>query len=123
MTLDPVSDDETLAMAAVLLEADDLAPVLRQLVTRRAEGNPFFVEELTRYLREHDLLTADDAGATLKRELAEREVAGTVHDLLKARIDRLPQRLKRILQLSAVVALERPLTLRPALRAPERRRH
>ena len=118
LALDPLSEDETLAMAAMLLEAADLAPVLRQLVTRRAEGNPFFVEELTRYLREHDLLTADAAGATLKRELADGEVPGTVHDLLTARIDRLPERLKRTLQLTAVLGREFPLRLLEALGGP-----
>ena len=103
LLLDPLSDEETLQMAAKLLEVDDLAPALRQFVLRRAEGNPFFVEELARYLREHDLVTAGADGATLRRELAEGEVPATVHDLLTARIDRLPEPLKRTLQLTAVL--------------------
>jgi class 3 adenylate cyclase/tetratricopeptide (TPR) repeat protein len=118
LALDPLSEEETLAMAAMLLEADDLAPALRQLIGRRAEGNPFFVEELTRYLREHGLIAADAAGATLTRELAEGEVPGTVHDLLTARIDRLPERLKRALQLTAVLGREFPLSLLEALGGP-----
>jgi adenylate cyclase len=115
LSLDPLSEEETLAMAAKVLEVDDLAPALRQLVLRRAEGNPFFVEELTRYLREHGLVTTGAEGATLERELAEDEVPATVHDLLTARIDRLPEPLKRTLQLTAVLGREFSLSLLEAL--------
>ncbi len=115
LALEPLSDDETLAMTAVLLDARDVAPGLRQLVVRRAEGNPFFVEELTRYLREHELLVADGGGVTLTRELGEGEVPATVHDLLTARIDRLPESLKRTLQVTAVLGREFPLRLLEAL--------
>jgi tetratricopeptide (TPR) repeat protein len=106
LSLEPLPDEETLQMAATLLEVDDLAPALRQFVLRRAEGNPFFLEELARYLREHDLVAPGADGATLRRELAEGEVPATVHDLLTARIDRLPEPLKRTLQLSAVLGRE-----------------
>ena len=115
LSLDPLSDEDTLRMAAKLLEVDDLAPALRQFVLRRAEGNPFFVEELARYLREHDLVVPGADGATLRRELAEGEVPGTVHDLLTARIDRLPEPLKRTLQLTAVLGREFSLSLVQAL--------
>jgi len=115
LSLDPLSDEETLAMAAKLLEVDDLAPALQQLVLRRAEGNPLFVEELTRYLREHGLVAPGADGATLKRELAEDEVPATVHDLLTARIDRLPEPVKRTLQLTAVLGREFSLSLLEAL--------
>jgi adenylate cyclase len=115
LSLDPLSEEETLAMASKLLEVDDVAPALRQLVLRRAEGNPFFVEELTRYLREYGLVVPGVAGATLARELAEGEVPATVHDLLTARIDRLPEPLKRTLQLAAVLGREFSLPLLEAL--------
>jgi class 3 adenylate cyclase/predicted ATPase len=115
LSLEPLPDDETLQMSAKLLEVDDLAPALRQFVLRRAEGNPFFVEELARYLREHDLVAPGADGATLRRELAEGEVPSTVHDLLTARIDRLPEPLKRTLQLTAVLGREFSLSLVQAL--------
>jgi adenylate cyclase len=115
LSLDPLSDDETLQMAAKLLEVDDLAPALRHFVLRRAEGNPLFVEELARHLREHDLVAPGADGATLRRELAEGEVPATVHDLLTARIDRLPEPLKRTLQLTAVLGREFSLSLLEAL--------
>jgi class 3 adenylate cyclase/tetratricopeptide (TPR) repeat protein len=115
LSLEPLSEEETIRLAATLLEVETLGPALQQLVVRRAEGNPFFVEELIRYLREHELVVPDVAGATLRRELSEGEVPGTVHDLLTARIDRLPESLKRTLQLAAVLGREFSLPLLEAL--------
>src|SRR5262249_13559579 len=111
LSLEPLSDEETLQMAAKLLEVDDVAADLEHFVLRRAEGNPFFVEELARYLREHDLVASGTDGATLRRELAEGEVPTTVHDLLTARIDRLAEPLKRTLQIVAVLGREFSLSL------------
>jgi adenylate cyclase len=93
LALDPLSVDETRAMARSLLGPLDGDGTLEELVVRRAEGNPFFVEELTRYIRGHG-----GAGAS-----GERDVPGTVQDLLTARIDRLPEAAKRTLQLAAVL--------------------
>ncbi|HXG03985.1 MAG TPA: adenylate/guanylate cyclase domain-containing protein [Candidatus Binatia bacterium] len=72
------------------------APALDQVVLERAEGNPLFVEELTRYLRERG--AADDLPAT-------------VQDLLAARIDRLPDPLKHLLQVAAVLGRRFALSL------------
>src|SRR5581483_2264882 len=88
----------------------ELSPAVRQLVVSRAEGNPFFIEELTRYLREREL--HEGAGAR------DATVPATVNDLLTARIDRLPETLKRTLQLAAVLGREFPLALLERLAPP-----
>jgi adenylate cyclase len=111
VALHPLSADETRVMVESLL-GDESAAGAHELVVRRAEGNPLFVEELARYLRERT-----PAGAAV--ELAEHDVPETVHDLLTARIDRLPEPLKRILQLASVLGREFSLPLLEAVAAPE----
>ncbi|HXG15011.1 MAG TPA: adenylate/guanylate cyclase domain-containing protein, partial [Calidithermus sp.] len=71
-------------------------PGLDDVVLEHAEGNPLFVEELTRYLRERG--AADD-------------LPDTVQGLLAGRIDRLPDRLKHLLQVAAVLGRRFPLSL------------
>ena len=110
LVLDPLSEEETTAMVAALADRVAVAPAARQLIVRRAEGNPLFIEELTAYLEERGLLTAGDAGA-----LAGAEVPTTIQDLLTARIDRLPDSGKRILQVAAVLGREFPLPLLEAV--------
>src|SRR5207244_11612418 len=110
LALEPLSAHDTAEMVKLVLGVRELSPVVRELVVSRAEGNPFFIEELTRYLREREL--HEGAGARDVR------IPGTVHDLLTARIDRLPEALKRTLQLAAVLGREFPLALLERLAPP-----
>ncbi len=111
LTLDALSEDDTAEMVKVLLGVRELSPAVRELVVSRAEGNPFFIEELTRYLREREL--HEVAGARDAR------IPATVHDLLTARIDRLPEALKRTLQLAAVLGRDFPLALLERVAPPD----
>jgi class 3 adenylate cyclase/tetratricopeptide (TPR) repeat protein len=67
---------------------------LEQRILAKAEGNPFFLEELTRVVIEHGDLHTDIA------------VPDTIQDVLMARIDRLPEAHKRLLQTAAVLGRE-----------------
>jgi adenylate cyclase len=110
VTLGPLSEDETAEMVKLVLGVREVSPAVRELVVGRAEGNPFFIEELTRYLREHEL--HEGSGARDAR------VPATVHDLLTARIDRLPEPLKRTLQLGAVLGRDFPLAVLERIAPP-----
>jgi predicted ATPase len=72
----------------------ELTAHLEQLIVDKAEGNPFFLEELTR--------------ATLEQgELyGETTVPDTIQGVLMARIDRLPEGHKRLLQTVSVLGRE-----------------
>ena len=110
LTLEALSEEDTAEMVKSLLGAQELSPAVRELVVSRAEGNPFFIEELTRYLREREL--HEGSGARDAR------IPATVHDLLTARIDRLPETLKRTLQLAAVLGRDFPLALLERIAPP-----
>ena len=69
----------------------ELSETLQQTVIAKAEGNPFFLEELTRAVIEHGELQADVS------------VPDTVQGVLSARIDRLPEGRKRLLQTASVL--------------------
>jgi predicted ATPase/class 3 adenylate cyclase len=110
LVLEALSDDDTAEMVKRLLGVPQVSPAVRDLVVGRAEGNPFFIEELTRYLRERAL--HEGAGPL------DTPIPATVHDLLTARIDRLPEALKRTLQLASVLGRDFPLVLLERLAAP-----
>jgi adenylate cyclase len=105
LTVDALGDDETLAMLSASL-GGETSPAMRRLVAERAGGNPLFVEELVRYLREREVVLDCDGTA-----LTGAEVPATIHDILTARIDRLPESLKRTLQLASVLGSEFSLRL------------
>ena len=77
-----------------------LSPALEDHVLATAEGNPFFLEELTR-----SVLEQGPAGRTLSA------LPETIHAALAARIDRLEGDDKHLLQTAAVVGRDVPLPL------------
>jgi predicted ATPase len=77
---------------------------LMRAVLAKADGNPFFLEELARAVVEHD--TAQGPVSV---------VPETVQAVLAARIDRLPPAAKRLLQVAAVIGKDVALSLLQAV--------
>jgi adenylate cyclase len=92
---------------------------LVQWVIERTTGNPFFVEELVRALREHEILELADDGWLLKPGWEESQVPPTVEGLLAARIDLLPKPAAELLQTASVIGRVVPVPLLAAVRAGE----
>jgi tetratricopeptide (TPR) repeat protein len=99
VALPPLSPQASLRVVqAVLPAAGQAAPLVPQLLTK-AEGNPFFLEELARTMAEQG------AAASLSA------VPDTVQAVLTARMDRLPATAKRLLQAAAVIGKDVALPL------------
>jgi len=103
--LDPLSGGESRTLVANLLGVEALPQALRGRILSHAEGNPFYVEEILRSLIDSEAITQDEATG---RWRAAREVEGiaipdTLQGVLMARIDRLQEETRRVLQLAAVI--------------------
>ena len=76
---------------------------LERRIVARAEGNPFFAEELTRMLADQELLASEGGRVTLLRPVEQIHIPDTVQELLGARLDRLGPGAKRIAQVASVI--------------------
>jgi class 3 adenylate cyclase/tetratricopeptide (TPR) repeat protein len=101
-----LSAEDSARMAAAVLATDALPAELRALVAAKAEGNPFYVEELVKSLEETDILVRRDGRYELARPVTALSVPSTIHDVIAARIDRLEEAPKRTLQLASVIGRE-----------------
>jgi len=97
---------DSASMAAAVLAAGALPEELRALVVGRAEGNPFYVEELAKSLEEAGALRRQDGRLQLATAVSDLAIPGTIHDVIAARIDRLAEAPKRTLQLASVIGRE-----------------
>jgi tetratricopeptide (TPR) repeat protein len=88
------------------LEGGETAPELRELILNRAAGNPFFMEELTHSLLENGSIEKKDGSFVLARDKSGVQVPDTVQGIIAARMDRLEESLKRIIQVAAVIGRE-----------------
>jgi len=104
LALRPLGPQDSLAILSSALPEAAAGGPLASLILDKADGNPFFLEELARVMSDH----GGRQGAI--------EVPDTVHGVLTARIDRLAEAPKRILQTGSVLGREFSLRL---LRAVE----
>ncbi len=111
LRLDPLGKESAEEMLSALLgDGTELAP-LKRLIIEKTEGNPFFMEETVQVLFDENALVRDGGAVKLIRSLAELKIPPTVQAILAARIDRLPQDAKDLLQTLAVIGREFPLSL------------
>ena len=105
IVLNPLSDDETDALVNNLLSISDLPPQLRQTILGKAEGNPFFVEEVVRTLIDSGAVARDESGMRWQAMTKVEDIAipGSLQALLISRFDRLEEEARRTLQLASVI--------------------
>jgi predicted ATPase len=107
--LEPLSDAESRALVSNLLEIESLPDEVRDLIMARAEGNPFFVEEVVRMLIERGVIVARDDRWVATDEVAGVDIPESLHGLLLARIDQLPDSAKRSLRIASVIGRQFPV--------------
>lgn len=94
ITIDPLEASDAAALAARLLADAGLPAASADRINERADGNPFFIEEL---VREAALRRADHGHAEPD------ELPATIHGVVSARIDLLRGRERRVLQAASVI--------------------
>ncbi len=78
-------------------------PSLEGRILEKAEGSPFFAEEITRALFEEGYVTVDNGLASLTRPVEEVLIPGTVREVIAARLDRLGAQAKHVVQAASVL--------------------
>jgi class 3 adenylate cyclase/predicted ATPase len=78
--------------------------VIQQIVVK-TDGNPLFVEELTKTVLEADILVENADGYQLDGPLPSFAIPATLHDSLMARLDRLAS-VKEVAQIGAAIGRE-----------------
>lgn len=77
-------------------------------VIDKASGNPFFIEEIVRALREDGSLFETSRGWHLRPGWNTRFLPATIESLLSSRIDQLPHRAAAVLQAASVIGRRAP---------------
>ena len=100
--LGPLTVDEAEQVLHGLL-ASELGDAARDFLVQRADGNPFFLEELLSTLLDRGLLARENGGWRLQRAPATLDIPDSVQAVLAARIDLLPTAEKAALQGASVI--------------------
>ena len=101
--LDRLTAADSLEVIHSVVPEQELAPGLAQMIVARADGVPFFLEELARAVADHPELRSDIM------------VPNTIQGVLEARLDRLPDAEKQLLQVASVIGKDVPVSLLQAV--------
>ncbi|MGD0662146.1 MAG: adenylate/guanylate cyclase domain-containing protein [Syntrophorhabdales bacterium] len=89
-----------------ILSEGEMAPELRDLILTNAAGNPLFMEELTHTLLDNGTIEKKDDRYLLRRKPSDMQIPDTIQGIIAARMDRLGENLKRIMQVASVIGRE-----------------
>ncbi|MCP6762973.1 MAG: AAA family ATPase, partial [Fischerella sp. CENA71] len=105
LTLEPLSQ----LIAETLHRNADIVRPLAELVLRKTEGNPFFVNGFLRMLYSENLLTFDAEHLCWQWNIADiqaQDITDNVVELLLLQLNKLPANTQQILQLAACIGAE-----------------
>ncbi len=103
IALQHLPDEESLALVRAIVEPGRMREAVSRSILAKAEGNPLFLEELSRAALERRELAVGDA------------LPQTIQDVLAARIDGLGEAPKRVLQAASVLGREVSVRLLEAI--------
>ena len=98
-----LSPSDAQDMLQSLLKTGSIPPELRRLVQNKAEGNPFYLEELVNTLIESGTLLRDEDRWKITKPISEADIPSSIHALITGRLDRLEKETRRILQEASVI--------------------
>jgi class 3 adenylate cyclase/tetratricopeptide (TPR) repeat protein len=111
IAVQPVEAEAAERIVRATLAVDDMPADLVAAIAGKAEGNPFFLEELGRALVETGAVRAEGGRLVLAQPAATLVVPDTVQDVIAARLDRLDELQKRTVQTASVIGREFALSL------------
>ena len=114
LPLTPLGSEAIRALLGQLLGSDPSVAALPAVIEARTAGNPFFTEEVVSALIEAEQLLGSPGAYRLVGAVDRVEIPATVQAVLAARIDRLAEREKRVLQTAGIIGkhFARPLLAR-----------
>jgi class 3 adenylate cyclase len=103
MRLHDLSASEAQNMIKSLLKTETIPLELQHYLEEKAEGNPFYLEEVVNALIELEKLIRDDGAWRFTNDFTEADVSPSIHGVIASRLDLLKKEEKRILQEASVI--------------------
>ncbi len=106
IVLKPLAEAETSEFIRNLLDVSGIPESLRRRIIERAEGNPFYIEEIIRSLIDAGVLVLQDGVWRVRPGAAPEsltEIPSTVQAVIAARLDKLDPEVRSVLQAASVI--------------------
>jgi class 3 adenylate cyclase/tetratricopeptide (TPR) repeat protein len=103
LNLDQLPDPTRADLVNAIFEGAEVSAGVRDLILDKSGGNPLFIEEFIHNLMENGTIQPKDNRWVLNPGITEIQIPDTIEGIIAARIDRLENTQKQILQLASVI--------------------
>jgi len=103
IVLNPLSSKDSDMLLQSLLAAENLPSEMKKLILDKAGGNPLYLEEVIRAIIDDEAIEHRDGKWLAVKELEDIEVPKTIQGVIMARIDKLKEEPKHVLQCASVI--------------------
>jgi class 3 adenylate cyclase/tetratricopeptide (TPR) repeat protein len=101
--LNPLSPTESVDLMNNLLTVENLPSRIRQIILQKADGNPFFLEEIMRTLIDRKVVLHESGHWKATASIETITIPDTIQGVIMARIDRLDEEVKQVLKTASVI--------------------
>ncbi len=109
--LQPLDQEYSQELVAHLLQVDDLPLKVREMILDKAEGNPFYVEEVIRSLLDTGMVVRENGHWRAVRQIERISVPDTLSAVITTRLDRLDEESRQVAQTASVIGRQFPYTV------------
>ena len=106
VTINRLSNRESLAMLTCLLGTEEIETQLQELILQKTEGIPFFIEEFIKSLKDLKIIEKKDGAYCLAKDIRDATIPSTIQDVIMARVDSLPDAARGVLQTGSAIERE-----------------
>lgn len=103
INLEPLDDSQCEALIGNLLNVEALPIHIGELIARRAEGNPFFIEEVARSFIDDGVVEIENGHFRVTEKIESVVIPETINDVIMARVDKLGEQTKSLLRIASVI--------------------
>ncbi len=103
IALRPLESSAARTMLKHLFRRGELPHDTRRLIEERAQGNPFYIEEVIRALVDEGAVVAEEGAFRVTDKIATVTIPGSIHEVVMARVDRLDPPRRQLLQTASVI--------------------
>jgi len=105
IALNPLSSGDSNVLLESLLSVESLPSEMKELILDKASGNPLYLEEVIRSIIDDGAIEQQNGEWMAVKDVEDIAVSSTVQGVIMARLDRLDEESKHVLQCASVIGL------------------
>ncbi len=101
--LEPLDEKQCDVLIRNLIKASEIPTQIRTTIANRAEGNPFFIEEVVRSFVDEGVIEIQDGKFKVTEKIDSVTIPETINEVLMVRIDKLDKDTRSLLKVASVI--------------------